>query len=933
MKKACTLLIFLFPLLIQSQISNYEVPNFENYGDLGSYLNKSDHHKHKNADSTLLYALKAYKLKKSTPIDNQLITQRSIYVSVAYFLRDNLHLAQVFIKEAHSIAIKRNQEFYLQQTYTMFGNIKLAQGDSFNAIIAYKQALDLAKKLKKPILRSIVNQNLSICYANQNKIVLAKEFLKQARINYKNIGHKEDPNRTLFINILLNESRLSEDLKKGMKYIKESKDSAEVYQNTDQIAAILKQKGQLLTRFEAYKRGIECLEESRRHAKNNGYTSKVLACDIEIANAYLHWGNYKKATYYLNQFLRKKTSTTNPQTMLNVNLLASMIFATSNNYKVAQKYALKFGYEKDSILNHNVNSTFAAYGKHFESDQKEKEITLNKLKISKEINTRNLILFASFISLFIGFRFFKKLYDKEKNKKLQAEIALKKELEFTEIRTKFLGNISHEIRTPISLIIGYLNLMKENKKPASNKKYIDRALFNCEKVISDANEVLTLIKFEKQKTQLNLIDLPLNDFIQNTFFAFENTAAYQQIKLQFESTISPTITLKFDFEKLEKILNNIVSNALKYSNKKTIISLACSIENDSLKIAIKDQGMGISTEEQPKIFERFYQTSSKKSTGGLGIGLSLVQELVAFLKGEIKLKSKLEQGSTFTLQFPIEPTKTTKHNKKQLKESVIPATLIKDTLLFNSEKPLILVVDDNIEMLRFLKELFVPYFNCMFAYHAIEALNLAKHNTFDLVSSDVMMPDIDGFEFKSMINQIEGYEHVPFIMLSANTFSSSKIKGFNLGINDYITKPFESIELITRMHNLLKNSNALKRLALKNKRIKKEEKHALTHEQQLIKKITKTIENNLEDEHFKIDNLAKEIGYSQRQLSRILIKNTGLSPVKFILELKLKEAYSLIKSKKHPTLSEVRFKVGINSGSYFTKKFKERFGITPSNLK
>ncbi|PCI31668.1 MAG: hypothetical protein COB60_10890 [Flavobacteriaceae bacterium] len=932
MKKACTLLILLFPLISFCQISNYEVLYVERHGEVGNYLKKSAQYKYKNADSTTYYALKAYNINQLNPTKETLNIQSSIYVSVSYFLRDDLQYATVFVKEAHQRALVRNEAFYLQQTYTIIGNIKLAKGDSFNAIVAYKKALSYAKELNKPILRSIANQNLSICYAYQNKISLAKEFAKQARENYEYIDNNEDSDRTLFSNILINESQFSKNLKEGLQFLKESKDSAEHYQNTIQIASILKHKGQLLTRFNEYEKGIEFLEESRYYVKNKGLLSKELACDIEIANAYLQWGNYKKATYYLNQFLRKKTTHTSPQTMLNVNLLASTIFAKSNNYKVAQKYALKYGFEKDSILNHNVNTTFAEYGKRFESDQKEKEITLNKLKLSKEINTRNLILFASFAILFFGFRFFKKIYDKEKNKKHQAEIALKKELEFTEARTKFLGNISHEIRTPITLIVGYLNLMKENKKPTSNKKYIDRALFNCEKVISDANEVLTLIKFEKQKTQLNLIDLPLNEFIQNTFFSFENTAAYQQIKLQFESTINPTIILNFDFDKLEKILNNIISNAIKYSGPKTKISLACSIENLTLKISIKDQGMGISTEEQTKIFERFYQTNSKKSTGGLGIGLSLAKELVHFLKGEIQLKSSLKQGSIFTVLFPIETDKHTENSNKQLKKSVIPSTFINSTDLLNSNKPLILVVDDNIEMLRYLKELFTPHFNCLFAYDATEALNLAKHNTFDLVSSDVMMPGIDGFEFKSMINQIEGYEQIPFIMLSANTFSTSKIKGFNLGINDYITKPFESIELITRMHNLLKNSAVLKKSLHIEAPQGKEKSQSPTYEQQLILKISNVIESNLEDENFKIDDLAKEMGYSQRQLARILVKHTGLSPVKFILELKLKEAYKLIKSKQYSTISEVRFVVGINSGSYFTKKFKERFGLTPSNL-
>ncbi|PCH73701.1 MAG: hypothetical protein COB98_10435 [Flavobacteriaceae bacterium] len=932
MKKAYTYLLLLSPFISICQISNYDVLNLDHHSKLGIFLKKSADYKYKNADSTLFYTLKAYNTNQQSPSTETDNIQTNIYVSAAYFLHDNLAAAKIHIQKAHQKALIRNEAFYLHQTFTIIGNIKLAEGDSFNAIITYKKALDYAKELNKPILNSIANQNLSLCYAYQQKTALAEQFATLAIKNYHAILKKEDVHRTLFTNILLNNSQYSNTLKEGLSILERTKDSANTHSNYDHLALINFHKGKLLYRFEKHKEAIESFEESLLYARENNYKSKELACILEISNTYLHAGNHKKSEYYLNQFLRKKKNILALQSNLNVNLLASKIFAKSNNYKMAQHYAIKYGKEKDSVLNYNVNNIFAEYGKQFESEQKEKEITLNKLKISKEINTRNLILFGSIISLIIGYLFFKKRYDKERSKKNEAEIALKKELEFTDARSKFLGNISHEIRTPITLIVGYLNLMKDNKNTLSNKKYIERALFNCEKVISDANEVLTLIKFEKHKTQLNSITLPLHNFILNTFFSFEKTASYQDIKLQFKTSIDRHLNLDFDFEKLEKILNNIISNAIKYSYPSTTITLDCSLEKNKLLFSIKDQGIGISVSEQEKIFDRYYQTTSKKSTGGLGIGLSLVEELVRFLNGNIKVKSELKKGSEFTLTFPVKKT-----YKKVIQNTLIKKTTTldktkKEATFSPNDKPLILVVDDNIEMLKYLKELFLPHFNCIVSYSAEEALELTKKHHFDLISSDVMMPNIDGFEFKTLLNKIPGYERIPFIMLSANTFSASKIKGFNLGINDYITKPFESIELITRMKNLLQNSVRLKNSDLE---IIEEEIPipSPTHEEQLIEKTRHIILKNIEDETFNVEHLAKEIGYSQRQLSRILIKNTGLSPVKFILEIKLKEAYKLIQSQKYATISEARFKIGINSASYFTKKFKERFGITPSDLK
>ncbi|MBL4746235.1 MAG: response regulator [Flavobacteriaceae bacterium] len=896
-----------------------------------TYLKKSAYFKYKNQDSTTYYAIKASRFNQQHTTEKSLSIQCSIYLSIAYFLEDDLQLASVYIEEAHQKALLKKDLFYLQQTTTIKGNIRLAQGNSFKAIIDYKNALMYAKSLNKPILNSITNQNLSLCYASQQKTNLAEQFVIQALKDYDSIAKKEDSQRTLYTNIVLNNIQYSEKLKEGLHLIKQLKDTALFYKNNDHLSLINLHKGRLLSRFKQYDAAIKTYEKSLVYSRRNNYKNKELSNILEIANTYLLAKNHKTALYFLNQFLRKRDQSNPIHSTLNVNLLASTIFSKSNNLVMAQHYALKYGKEKDSILNHNVNNIFAAYGKRFESEQKEKEITLNKLKISQEINKRNLILFGSLIALILGYRIFRKTYNKEKRKKNEAEVALKKEVEFTDARTKFLGNISHEIRTPITLIIGYLNLMKDSENSLTNKKYIARALFNCEKVISDANDVLTLIKFEKHKTQLNILNLPLHDFIKKTFFSFENTASYQQITLEFDTEINPTLNIDFDFDKLEKILNNIISNALKYTHSNTSILLKCYISKKRLVLSIKDEGIGISSSEKEKVFERYYQASSKKSTGGLGIGLSLVKELVHFLNGDIQLKSTLNKGSTFTVSLPI----NTKSNK--LEHLPLLKTVIADKMKFQnhefkeSSKPKILVVDDNIEMLKYLQELFTTHFNALFVSSGKEALLLIRKYSFDLITSDVMMPNMDGFDFKILLNNIPGHERIPFIMISANTFSDAKIKGFNLGINDYITKPFESIELITRIKNLLKNSLLLKRSPLDSLSYDIPITSP-THEEQLITKTTSIVLKNIEDETFKIDQLAKEIGYSQRQLSRILIKQTGLSPVKFILEIKLKKAYLLIKSRKFSTISEVRFKVGINSGSYFTKKFKERFGITPTNL-
>jgi len=248
----------------------------------------------------------------------------------------------------------------------------------------------------------------------------------------------------------------------------------------------------------------------------------------------------------------------------------------------------------------------------------------------------------------------------------------------------------------------------------------------------------------------------------------------------------------------------------------------------------------------------------------------------------------------------------------------------------NEKKQSVLIVEDNPEMNEYLASILCPHLNCLRAFDGEEALNILKTEKVDIITSDMMMPKMDGMTFLKKLKENDSWANIPVIMITAKSLEENKIEAFDLGINDYIIKPFSKNELLARIKNLLKTKSDWEKWLFKEKKLIDTTDD--THEQKFIKKIKQIVLDHLSDENFKVSDLAAHIGYSQRQLTRLIKKYTGLSPVKFILELRLQKAYAYLKSGQFTNLTDVRFKIGLNSTSYFNKAFKQRFGIYPREL-
>ncbi len=821
------------------------------------------------------------------------------------------------------IAQKLNDTYYLFLSNNLLGIVKASEKQYQLSTEYYSNALILTKERNDTINESLLYHNIALNYYLIDKFELAKMFILKSEETYKSIQIFEEPYRKDFdyIFIHIKKAIIIDDKNAALLYINQAIEKAKQTNYNVYLPLTYKYKGRVYMKYNNFDLALTNFKKALALEATNKSSDTY----IELINALVKLKHYNIAKQYVNTLLQTFDYSDIKSIFLDKNKIFTEVYQNLGAYDKALFYANKRAFISDSLLKHNNNELFAVYGKKFETKEKEKEIEEQQLVIEEQDGEMKNLLLLGGLVFFVGLLYYQWSFNTQKNKKKEAEDAYEKEREFNHMRTSFLENISHEIRTPLTLINGYLHLINDEVECPKTRKYISNALVNSKKVIFDADEILNLLKFEDHKLLLKTISKPLNEFLKSILLSFEVLADTRNLELVYESKIDNDITVDIDARKVDKILTNLISNAIKFSDSNSKIIFNALINDDTLEIKVIDFGQGIDVEDQQRIFTRFYQSKNNKAIGGIGIGLLLAKDFARFLNGDVTVESKIDQGSVFTFTMPI----TLVDVEETIERQAQKGSMQSKSTIENNDKPSILIVEDNIEMSNYLKEILIPYYNCTFAFNGAEGLDLVQNQVFDLVASDIMMPKLNGYQFREKLKLISQYAKIPFIMITAKSLPEDKMKGFSIGIDDYITKPFQKEELIVRIDNLLRNSTSLKLCF--NEGLSNDTQEE-THTDKLINEVKKIILDNLSNENFKVEDLALQINYSQRQLARILNKETGLSTVKFILEIKLSEAYKMIESKKHKTISEIQYEVGITSPSYFSEKFKNRFGINPSEL-
>ncbi len=533
--------------------------------------------------------------------------------------------------------------------------------------------------------------------------------------------------------------------------------------------------------------------------------------------------------------------------------------------------------------------------------------------------------------------------ERRKNKARLATMKLEKQRELDQYKLDFFTKITHEIRTPITLIMGPLEKMLQDKKEwgSLNSNYLKIIKSNSDKLYHLTNQILDLRKIDEGKFSLHKITddiIPLLKEITDRFIPFAET---KSIRLKFESD-KRTCICSFDGSALDKILSNLISNAVKFTNEggSIIVRFSTLSEEDSQKInlTVEDTGKGISEQEIKRIFKPFYQSHNKESNviPGTGIGLSLVKELTELHDGKITVESEPGKGSCFRVIIPVDINSDLnksiqgKISSTAQSTSQITVSGKDDTKKIQEGTTRILIVEDNVDLNEFLCTVLRDKFKIYSAFDGKEAYSKTLKIMPDLILSDVMMPVMNGIEFCTKIKSNDLTCHIPFIMLTVKSNEKSQLEGLFSGADDYIFKPFNPTILQAKIDNILNLKEKLRKNFAENLFIEQKE-NKKPGEDPLIEKIVLFVNEHLSDPELSIEMLTKEVGAGRSQLFMKVKNITGMTVNELIQGIRLKKAFEYL-SKGNYNVSEVTYMVGFKNVSHFTKSFKSRFGKVPSDF-
>ena len=518
--------------------------------------------------------------------------------------------------------------------------------------------------------------------------------------------------------------------------------------------------------------------------------------------------------------------------------------------------------------------------------------------------------------------------------------------ELDQIKSRFFTNISHEFRTPLTLIKGPAKQILEEtdeQKIRDNAELIHRS---ADKLNSLVKELMDLSKLEAGEVKLKASLLNIIPIITNLVRSFTPLAERKNITLKFNS-MEEQLKVYLDLDKVEKMITNVLSNAFKFTPEGGKITIAINKLATLVEINISDTGIGIPENRIDKIFDRFYQVdgSHTRENEGAGIGLALTKELVEIHKGEISVESKEGEGSTFTIRLPLgkehlKPDEICEAEEiiQEMKDiKILEELILKDEetnidLFIDGEKPLVIIVEDNIDVRNFMRGFLAKDYTVIEAVDGEEGFKKSTKHIPDLIISDIMMPRMDGFQLCEKLKTDERTSHIPIILLTAKATNQDKIAGYETGADDYIMKPFDVKILTVRVKNLITQRKKLREHFKKEGLFDLENKNLTPVDKSFLQKVNDIISKNLSDASFGVEAFASEISLNRVTLHKKLIAMVGESPGELIKRIRLTRAAKLIENNTG-NISEIALEVGFNNPGHFSESFKKQFGVTPSQFK
>lgn len=555
------------------------------------------------------------------------------------------------------------------------------------------------------------------------------------------------------------------------------------------------------------------------------------------------------------------------------------------------------------------------------------------------------ILIYILVALFILYLFRKYTIAWEKlkaNLKLE-QITHKKDIELYNLKQQFFTNISHDIRTPVTLILGAINRLSKSKDIQDKETLLTMKSIkkNGNQLENLVNELLDSRKFETGKLKLYVTSQNIVEYAEEVYISFKELALKKEIEFNFKAN-TKSCEVWFDKMQLEKVLYNLLSNAFKFTSKKGKVEFLITEKEDKVEIQINDKGVGLGKNQLEKIFNRYYQANNNQlNDKGYGLGLSISKEIIEQHFGTISASSIKGQGTQFTIQlkkgnshFDENQIQNTEANEDYFsnhytKEQAEPLSEPSQDQEENSDRKSILVVEDNLEINRYISETLKDEFIILNAANGKEALELTTKHDVDVIISDIMMPVMDGLSLTKELKSNMRTSHIPVLLLTARATLTHKIEGFEIGADDYITKPFNEDLLKSRVKSILKNRSLLHSKFWKKELIPMSELSLTKADEQFMNKLIKIIEENMSSPDLDVNFVCDKLGMSHSVLYKKIKSLTNMSYIEFVRDFKLKTAKKLIEEQNF-SVKDACYHVGYTDRKYFSKIFKKHFGKPPS---
>lgn len=513
--------------------------------------------------------------------------------------------------------------------------------------------------------------------------------------------------------------------------------------------------------------------------------------------------------------------------------------------------------------------------------------------------------------------------------------------ELDDTKTTFYTNITHEFRTPLTIILGMTDQLKSHVYESGREglEMIDR---NGKQLLRLVNQMLDLQKLESKSMSLDLIQGDMLIYLRYLVESFHSYAATKNIRIYFLTELEQ-LQMDYDPDKLQSIVSNLLSNAVKFTPKGGEVFVELKLQTQHVILCIRDTGIGIKADKIPHIFDRFYQVegSSTRSAEGTGIGLALTKELVHLLKGVISVNSQAGQGAEFVIHLPI--TRTAELVEEQPLASIISPTVIPqpeysdDSLASIVPKNNLLIIEDNVDVVHYLSACLSNHYHLDVAYNGQEGIEKALETIPDLIISDVMMPLKDGLEVCDSLKNDSRTSHIPILLLTAKVDLEARLQGIRQGADAYLAKPFKTDELLAHLEALWQQRNRIQEYYLHLYGISNDAKLPspdirINNESDFIIKVKEQIQANMDNPNFGVDQLSDFLAISSTQLYRKIKAQTGRTTHDLIRSIRLHHAQHLLKNAEL-SIAEIAYETGFSEPGYFSKVFKKEFGVIPTEYK